>query len=85
VRVRGLSRYELTMIGKDQPTNDVYERRTLVLCMVEPVLSDAQITAWQKRDRAGGDMAKVTDAVRRLSGLDEGADKSDLPADGDEP
>lgn len=77
VKVRGLSRYELTMISKGDPDGATYERRTLALCMVEPKLSEAQVEAWQKRDPAGGDLGQVTSAVRRLSRLDEGADKSD--------
>lgn len=78
VRVRGLSRYELTMISKGDPDGATYERRTLALCMVEPKLTEGQVEAWQKRDPAGGDLGKVTATVRRLSRLDEGADKSDL-------
>jgi hypothetical protein len=46
--------------------------------MVEPKLTEGQVEAWQKRDPAGGDLGKVTSAVRRLSKLDEGADKSDV-------
>jgi hypothetical protein len=78
VRVRGLSRFELTMISKGDPDGATYERRTLALCLVEPKLSEAQVEAWQRRDPAGGDLGQVTTAVRRLSRLDEGADKSDL-------
>jgi hypothetical protein len=84
VKVRGMSRMELLLSRKGTEDAGEIERRMLAYCMVQPKMTAQQVTAWQK---ATGPMvmAPVTEAIRDLSGLGEGADKSDLPADGDEP
>lgn len=76
VTVRGLSRHELLHSGKG--TDDVaeMERRNLVACVVVPAgLTLSKALAWQKGS-GPGDIAKVTAAIRELSGLAEGAGKS---------
>lgn len=83
VKVRGMSRMELLLTRKGTEDAGEIERRMLAYCMVEPKMTVGQAGAWQK---ATGPMviAPVTERIRDLSGLGEGADKSDLPADGDE-
>ena len=80
IKVRGLNRFELIAHGKGTEDGALIEARNLVACMVQPKLTLGQAQAWQKRDRAGGDLAEVTRAIRELSGLGEGADKSRLRA-----
>jgi hypothetical protein len=78
VTVRGLTRYELMLMTKGSPENDEYERRMISVCLVEPTLSEGQVMAWQKAAPAGDKtLVEVTNAIRDLSGLGEGADKSD--------
>lgn len=77
VRVRGMSRMELMLSRKGTEDSAEIERRMLAYCMVTPAMTTKQAEAWQ---RATGPMviAPVTEAIRELSGLSEGADKSDL-------
>lgn len=79
VQVRGLSRYELILAGKGTEDGALIERRNVQMCMVQPRMSLAQVEAWQRSSRAGGAFARITEAIRDLSALAEGADKSDLP------
>lgn len=84
VRVRGLSRHELIFNGKGTEDNALIERRNVVSCLVQPKLTLAQVEAWQRNSAAGGDFKVLSEAIRDRSGLKQGADKSDLRADGDE-
>lgn len=82
VRVRGMSRMELMLSRKGTEDAGEIERRMLSYCMVAPEMTVRQVEAWQK---ASGPMviAPVTEAIRELSGLGEGADKSDPGAAGE--
>lgn len=83
VKVRGMTRMEMMLTRKNTEDTEVVEQRMLAFCMVEPRLSPGQAAAWQK---ATGPMviAPVTEAIRKLSGLGEGADKSSVRADGEQ-
>lgn len=83
VKVRGLTRYELLLNAKGTDDANLIERRNVTCCLVEPKLSLAQVEQWQKSSPPRV-IGKVTDAIRRLSGLAEGAAKSDVPGDGDD-
>lgn len=76
VRVRGLSRDEHLWIGKG--TNDAaeIERRLLSRALIAPSMTEAQVGAWQKRRGSTQDVGTVSDAVRAVSGMGEGAAKS---------
>lgn len=76
VRVRGLSRAEHLWIGKGTDDAAEIEARLLSKAMLQPTMSQAQINAWQKRRGATADLGAASDAVRRLSGFGEGANKS---------
>lgn len=82
VKVRGLSRYELLLNVKGTDDALLVERRNVACCVVEPKMTEAQVEKWQKSS-GPRDIGAVTDAIRRLSGLGEGAQKSDVPSDGD--
>jgi hypothetical protein len=81
VKVRGMTRMEMMLTRKNTDDTEVIEQRMLAFCMVEPRLTPGQAAAWQK---ATGPMviAPVTEAIRELSGLGEGADKSSVRTDG---
>jgi hypothetical protein len=80
VRVRGLSRYEWFLAGKKAPDGDANAFETVMISMgmVAPELSEKQVEKWRKQPGTMADLGKVSDAIRVLTGVDEGADKSDL-------
>jgi hypothetical protein len=78
VRVRGLSRHELIFNGKGTEDAIVIERRNLVSALVEPKLTLPQAEAWQRSSKAGGDIKALGEKIRDLSGLGEGAQKSEV-------
>jgi hypothetical protein len=82
VRVRGLSRFELMLNSRDTEDPAVVEVRNVTTCLVQPKMSEAQVRSWQKRSAAGGDFRALSERIRDLSGLGQGAAKSDVPADG---
>lgn len=84
VTVRGLSRYELHLVNKGTDEAAVIERRMLAHAMVDPELTVDDVEQWQ-RCSAAGELTLVTEAVQRLSGLGEGADKSGVPGAGEGP
>ena len=75
VKVRGMTRMELLLSRKDTTDVAEIERRMLAYCMVEPRMTVKQVEVWQRKT---GPMviAPVTEVIRDLSGLGEGADKS---------
>ncbi len=81
VTVRGISRYELQLAGKGTEDSGLIERRLLAMAIVDPELTESDIEAWQKCAPAG-ELKPVVDRFRELSGLNEGAQKSDVPTDG---
>jgi hypothetical protein len=82
VVVRGLSRYELLLSGKNTEDVTVIERRTLATALVDPRMSEADVEQWQKNSPAS-EIGPVTKAIQALSGLGEGAAKSDDVAAGE--
>jgi hypothetical protein len=76
VRVRGMTRYEIHLGGKNTEDAAVIEARNLSYGLIEPRLSFEQAEHWMKTAPAGGDIARVSRAIRDLSGLGPGADKS---------
>jgi len=77
VKVRGLTRFELIMNGKGTEDPLVIEQRNVATCMVQPKMTPDAVRKWQKGS-VPGDLARVTLAIRNLSGLAEGAGKSDV-------
>lgn len=83
VTVRGMTRMELMLTRKGSEDPAVIEQKMLAFCLVAPKLTVAQVERWQK---VTGPMviAPVTEAIRELSGLGEGADKSDQGEPGEQ-
>ncbi|GIF71909.1 hypothetical protein [Asanoa siamensis] len=83
--VRGMSRWEVAMANKalEKGGDLEYERFVLARCILDPVMTEGEIGEWQK---VAGPLELVTvgNKVNELSGIGKGADKSDLPEDGDE-
>lgn len=78
VRVRGLSRAELIRHGENNAPADLIEVRNVAACLVQPRLTEAKALKWQQSEGAGGDFKVLSEKIRDLSGLGEGAQKSDV-------
>lgn len=78
VQIRPLSRHQLITMGKGTEDASLVERRMITYCLVQPKLTIAQVETWQRQDGSIRDFARITTAVRQLSGLAEGAAKSDV-------
>lgn len=81
--LRALSRYELVLAGKGTEDGSLIEARLLSYTLLDPQLSVDEVRQWQKL-APSGEVGMVVDKMRELSGLGEGADKSDVPGDGDD-
>lgn len=78
VRVRGLSRSEALSLGAHKDDPRALEQLIVRLGLVEPALSEDEVTAWFASAPAGL-VDPIVKAVERLSGLGEGAPKSGIP------
>lgn len=77
VKVRGLSRGEVLELRADNRADAEQERRYIAAAMLDPVLTEDEVEQWQKVAR-NDEFKPVIDAVYRLSGFAEGAQKSDV-------
>lgn len=81
--VRGLSRGEVLKLNgaRDRGDLDVaeWEQALVSKGIVTPAMTAAEVAKWQDAEVAGGALKDVTDAIVRLSKLDEGASKSGVP------
>lgn len=83
VKVRGLTRAELLGAAEGTEQNSLIEARNVAAGLITPKMSLAQVQEWQRSAGSVVAFAKVTNAIRDLSGLGKGADKSDLDQVGD--
>ena len=88
VRLRGLTRAEVLMVRKatDNENMDgdralVLEKKLIAKAMVDPELTEGEVSRWQNT-ATPGELEPVIEKIQELSGLLEGATKSDLPGDG---
>lgn len=76
ITVRGLSRWEMIQGGKKE--DELAQERFILSCaMVDPAMNEDDIAAWQKASPPG-EINLVALKVNELSGIGQGADKSDL-------
>lgn len=80
VRVRGLSRYEWFLAGKNAPEGDpnLFETEIISMGMVAPAMTKGQVVKWRRRPGTYPDLSVVSDKIRTLTGVDEGAAKSNI-------
>lgn len=83
VLVRGLSRGEVLMLQKSSGNPTQLEQKIIAVGMVEPKMTEKEAATWQKV-ASSGEIDQVVDAINQLSGLVQGAQKSDVPAAGEE-
>jgi hypothetical protein len=55
-----------------------FERRIIAAGMVDPVLGEDDVAAWQKRPGSGPEIQAVLDKIMTWSGFRQGAPKSGL-------
>lgn len=84
VVVRGMSRYEAAMSRTGNPDQFTSEKRILHFGMVSPTRTEEQAAKWL-RGFSWGALEPVLLRIAELSGLVEGADKSRVPAAGEQP
>jgi hypothetical protein len=78
VRIRGLSRAEVIDLQKisDVAASD---RRMVSLCLLDPVLTEDEVGIWQVNS-GPMEIEDLTVAIRDLSGMGKGAQKSGVPS-----
>lgn len=76
VRLRGLTRAEHLWSGKTDDRTEM-EVRVLTKGLVKPKLTVPQIKEWQSSGSSKS-VSEITNRIGELSGLIEGAEKSDL-------
>jgi hypothetical protein len=74
IKVRGLTRIELLLAGKNTEDVAVMERRMLAYALTDPEMSEKDVEAWQKASPAG-EIAPVVAKVNELSGVGRAAQK----------
>lgn len=78
VRVRGLTRAEAVGLAEHKDNTGALERIIIHTGLVEPSLTMDEVNTWYAQAQAG-----LTDiligAIEELSGLKQGAQKSDVP------
>lgn len=78
VRVRGLSRGEFYALRKVTSDELDYDSKVLARCMLEPAMNEDEVRQWI-RSAPAGEHSPVFSKINELSGIGQGADKSDLP------
>lgn len=75
ITVRGMTRYEFMLLNKrfTEPGPE-QERETLAMCMIDPVMTVADVEQWQRVSPAV-EINAVAMEINRLSGIGPGADK----------
>jgi hypothetical protein len=83
IRVRGLSRIEAMLVQKANGIAAM-ERTMLALAMVDPELTEAEVSRWQKASTAG-ELEPVTQKISELSGMTQESAKEAMRTFRDEP
>jgi hypothetical protein len=78
VRVRGLSRVEALDVRNTGGDVDRAEKKIIFYGLVDPTLTEEEVTAWYAAAPAG-EIDQLVNPIVELSGLAEGAAKSGVP------
>lgn len=76
--IRGLSRGEVFAAQKVLTDPQAFEAKLLSLGLTDPLMTVEDVREWQANAPAG-QLERVVEAIKDLSGLGEGADKSGVP------
>lgn len=87
IRVCGLSRQQWFQVGKmsNNGDPDAGEAKILELGIVAPKLKAREVHAWRAKRGASADVDAAVQRIRELTGLGEGAQKSRVSGDGEQP
>lgn len=77
VTVRALSKGEVKAIKEENASAHTFDNRLVAAALLDPVMTPAEVAEWLE-DAPAGDSVSVEQAVMRLSGMGEGAQKSDV-------
>lgn len=77
VTVRALSHGEAKELREANSSAHTYDHRMIARALVDPVMTPAEVGEWLD-DAPAGDSVTVEKAIIRLSGMGEGAQKSDV-------
>lgn len=77
VTVRALSRGEVQTLKDENASAHTFENRLVSAALIDPAMTPSEVAEWLD-DAPAGDSAAVAKAVANLSGLAEGAPKSDV-------
>jgi hypothetical protein len=69
VVVRPLNRLEALKFKRTKTNVPLFEQRLLAIGMVEPSMTQQQVAVWQTRDKANGNIKKISDAIAEISGM----------------
>ena len=75
-KIRSLSRWQALLVGDVEGT-PAKEAKILRFGIVEPSLTEQEIARWQKASPAG-EIEEITEAITKLSGMQEGAEKAEV-------
>jgi hypothetical protein len=84
VRVRALTRAEVLRGQKTHSGTAEIERFMISTGMVDPIMTEDEVAAWQRRAPAG-ELDPVAYRIQQLSKMDTGADKEQYKSLRDEP
>lgn len=79
--VRALSREEVKTIREAKASASTFENRLIAAALLDPVMTPSEVAEWLDEAPAG-DSVTIMTAISKLSGLDEGADKSVVRGNG---
>jgi hypothetical protein len=83
VTVRALSKGEIKAVREENASAHTYENRLISTALVDPVMTPVEVDEWLT-DAPAGDYVSIEQAVMRLSGLGDDAQKSGLAGVSDE-
>ena len=70
--IKPLSRKQaLGFKGSSKMPRALFEQRAVAMAMVNPKMTPAQVSKWQDRDKANGDLHRLTDRIIEISGMKE--------------
>lgn len=83
VLVRELTRWEMVEVFKLEENRQQQDTRAVSFGVVDPPMDEHEVAAWRKA-AGNGEIERVAQKINELSGIGQGAAKSDLPTDGDD-
>lgn len=72
VLIKPLTRKQALQFGRTKNMKrDLFEQKVLAMAMVQPKMTVAEVSKWQDRDKANGDIYKISQRIIEISGMKE--------------